>query len=52
MANFYHPIHWEDIDDYNGTITDLTFDLEWDDSDEGTRIICSVVVFPNHAYPR
>jgi hypothetical protein len=26
---------WEDYEDYSGPISDLNFDLEWDDSEEG-----------------
>ena len=37
MANLdlNQPIHWEEIEDYDGTVTDLNFDLVFNDSDEG-----------------
>ena len=49
MANLdlNQPIHWEEIEDYDGPVTDLNFDLVLHDSDEGiTRDLCSVCFVP------
>jgi hypothetical protein len=28
-------IFWDEFEDYSGPISDLNYDLEWDDSEEG-----------------
>jgi hypothetical protein len=37
---------WNDYEDYNGPISDLNYDLEWDDSEEGLFLS----IYPTHEF--